>query len=71
MNILSQAVDERFLNHRLRATSIAGISCAVLAVGLFLYRYYFDHVWSWDLLAVGVTNVLVKLAVMAWYFLND
>jgi hypothetical protein len=43
----------------------------VLAVGLFLYRYYFDHVWSWDLLAVGVTNVLVKLAVMAWYFLND
>jgi hypothetical protein len=71
MNILSQAVDERFLNHRLRATSIAGISCAVLAVGLFLYRYCFDHVWSWDLLAVGVTNVLVKLAVMAWYFLND
>jgi hypothetical protein len=71
MSILSRAVDERFLIHRLRATSIAGISCAMLALVLFLYRYYFDHVVRWDLLAVAVTNVAVKLGVMAWYSLTD
>ena len=36
-------VDERFLKHRLRATSAAGITSAALALVLFLYRYYHDH----------------------------
>ena len=31
-------VDERFLKHRLRATSTAGIASAVLALLTFLYR---------------------------------
>jgi putative transcriptional regulator len=29
----------------------------------------YDHVWSWDLLAVGVTIAAVKMAVMAWSLL--
>jgi hypothetical protein len=71
MNILSRAVDERFLSHRLRSTSLAGVIGGVTAIALFGYRYYFDHLWSWDLLAVSLTIVGVKLAAMTWYFLTD
>lgn len=65
------AVDERFLAHRQRSTSIGGQAGAVLAVCLFGWRYYVDHVWSWDLLAVGLTVVLVKLVVMVWSALTE
>ena len=69
--IVGRAVDERFLTHRLRATSIAGVTGGILAILLFAYRFYFNHIWSWDLFAVAVTIVAVKLAVMAWYFSKD
>ena len=68
--IIGTQIDERFLNHRLRSTSMAGVAGGVVALGLFAYRYYHDHYWSWDLLAVGVTIVAVKLAVLAWYRLT-
>lgn len=71
MSFLSRWVDERFFRHRQRSTSIAGVSGGVLTLVLFYYRYYFDHVWSWDLFAVGLTFVTVKLTLMAWYFLTD
>ena len=69
--ILGTAIDERFLEHRRRSTSLAGIIGGMVAVCLFAYRYYVDHVWSWDLFAVAVTIVAVKLAVMAWYVFTD
>lgn len=69
--ILGTTVDERFLNHRLRSTSLAGIVGGVLASLMFAYRAYFSHVWSWDLFIVAVTIVGVKLGAMAWYFLTD
>ena len=31
------------------------------------YRFLIDHVWSWDLVAVAVAIVAVKLALMTWY----
>jgi hypothetical protein len=68
---LGLAIDERFLNHRLRSTSIAGVVGGVLATSLFAYRYFIGHVMSWDLLAVSVTFVAVKLTVLAWYRLTD
>jgi hypothetical protein len=71
MSLLSRVADERFLDHRRRATSLAGVIGGVLAICLFAYRFYINHVWSWDLLAVGLTFVGVKLAVMAWYYLTD
>ncbi len=64
--VLGIRVDERFLNHRRRSTSVAGIASACLALVLFEYHYFVDHVWSWDLLAVGVTFVTIKLAVLGW-----
>ena len=69
--ILDTAIDERFLDHRRRSTSLAGIVGGILAVCLFAYRYYVDHLWSWDLFAVAATIAAVKLALMAWYLLTD
>lgn len=69
--ILGRAIDERFLNRRLRATSLAGIVGGVFASCLFMYRFYVSHVWSWDLLAVAVVIVTVKMTVMIWYWLTD
>ncbi len=71
MRILGKLVDERFWAHRQRSTSVAGIVTAVLALCLFEYRYFVDHRWNWDLLAVGLTFVVVKLALMTWYYLTD
>jgi len=68
---IGTVIDERFLNYRLRSTSLGGIVGCIVAIGLFEYRYFFHHVWSWDLLSVALTIVVVKLAVMAWYLLTD
>lgn len=69
--ILGREIDERFLNHRLRSTSLAGIVGGLVAISLFGYRFYANHVWSWDLFAVAATIVIVKLSVLAWYRLTD
>ena len=64
-------IDERFLMHRLRSTSTAGIVGGVIAILLWFYRYVADHRWNWDLFAVAVTIVAVKVALMIWYRLTD
>ena len=69
--VLGLEVDERFLAHRQRSTSIAGIAGGLLAIGLFAYRYFFQGLWSWDLLAIGLTVAAVKVAVLVWYRLTD
>lgn len=71
MSPLARLIDERFLTHRLRSTSAAGIVGGIVAVGLFIYRLYADDLWSWDLLAVGLTMAGVKMALMTWDFLTD
>jgi len=63
-------VDERFLEYRRRSTSLAGIVGALVAVALFEYRLLHDHVISWDLLAVAMTMVVVKMTMMVWYRFN-
>ncbi|MFP5247858.1 MAG: hypothetical protein ACLGH0_14285 [Thermoanaerobaculia bacterium] len=64
-------IDERFLSHRRRSTSMAGIIGGLVAILLFAYRFYVEHVWSWDLFAVAMTIVGVKLVLMVYYFLTD
>ncbi len=63
-------VDERFLEYRRRSTSLAGIVGALLAAALFEYRFFHDHVLSWDLLVVMFAMVVVKMAMMLWYRFN-
>ena len=69
--IVGKLIDERFLNHRLKSTSWAGVIGGVFAASLFGYRFFIDHVWSWDLFAVAVTIVAVKLVVLIWYRVTD
>ena len=66
-----RVIDERFLSHRREALAYAGLTGGLLSIGLFAYRYYADHIWSWDLFAVGATIVGVKLSVMTWHLLTD
>ena len=65
---LGRLLDERFFEFRRRSTSVAGIVAAELALVLFFYRYYVDHVVRWDLFAIGGAFVVVKLGLMAWYY---
>ena len=60
-------VDERFLQHRLRATSHAGIASATLALLLFLYRYVHDGTFDLELLAIGAVFVILKYVLLFWY----
>ena len=69
--ILRAFVDERFLDHRRRASSIAGFATLIVAVVLFEYRLLHDQVVSWDLLAVILTFAVLKLSLFAWYRFND
>jgi len=69
--LLGNVVDERFLTHRLRSTSAAGVAGGFVATVLFAYRYFVGHMWSWDLLIVSATIVGVKLALLTWYRLTD
>ena len=64
-------IDERFLMHRLRSTSIGGIAGGILAMGLFAYHFYHDHVWNWELLSIGLTIAAVKWGLMLWFRLRD
>lgn len=69
--ILGTLVDERFLAHRQRSTSLAGFAGALVAIGWFWYRLFFNGVWRWDLLSVAIAMVVVKWALMLWYYLTD
>ncbi|HMH16328.1 MAG TPA: hypothetical protein VK578_24735 [Edaphobacter sp.] len=69
--VLGKVIDERFLNHRLKSTSYAGIIGGLLAISLFAYRFYVTGIWSWDLFAVAFTFVMVKVSMMTWYRFTD
>lgn len=69
--ILGKFVDERFLDHRRRSSSMAGILTACVAIVLFEYRFFVNHIWSWDLLALVLLFLVVKLSLFTWFRFND
>jgi len=64
-------MDERFFAYRERATRIAGIVGALVAMCLFEYRFFVKHVRDWDLLAVVLAILVTKMGLMTWYYLRD
>ena len=64
MKFLGRFLDERFWEHRRRSTSIAGMSCAAVALVLFEYHLLVGEGPRWDLFGVGLTFVVVKIALM-------
>jgi len=69
--VLGTIIDERFLNRRLKSSSLGGIIGCIVAVILFEYRYLVNHIWSWDILSIALTIVGFKMAMMAWYLITD
>lgn len=64
-------LDERFFDRRRRSSSVGGIAGGLLAGVLFLYHLIVQHVLAWDLFAVLLTIVVVKMGLMAWYYFTD
>jgi hypothetical protein len=71
MRILGRVIDERFLEHRRRSTSTAGIVAGVLTLALFEYHLLVEHVFNWELLSIGLTFAVVKLVSMLYYIRHD
>ena len=69
--IVGWTIDERFLMHRLRSTSIGGLAAVLVAGGLFFYHLLTQHVINWELFAIVLTAAVVKMSVLVWYRLND
>jgi uncharacterized membrane protein YhhN len=69
--ILGKLVDERFLSHRRRAQRAAGLTGFLVADVLFGYRYFVNHVFSWDLLAVVLTIAAVYFVLMVRYLCTE
>lgn len=63
-------LDERFLTHRLRSTSIGGLAAILVAAAFFFYNLT-HHVIRWDLFAIVATAAVVKMGVMVWYRMRD
>ena len=63
--------DERFLRHRLRATSIAGVTGGTIAMLCWFYRFIFLHRWDWALFSVGLAMAVIKQSLMFWYRRNN
>jgi hypothetical protein len=64
-------IDERFLMHRLRSTSIGGLAAVLVTAGFFFYHLLFHHDIRWELFAIIATAAVVKIGVLIWYRLND
>ncbi len=60
-------VDERFLEHRRRSSSIAGFAALILAACIFEYRLIFNQIVSWDLVAIILAFAVVKTSLCTWY----
>jgi len=69
--VLGKFVDERFLEHRRRSTSMAGIAGALVAVVFFEYHLIHDHSIRWELFLVVLVMVVVKITLMVWYKFHD
>ncbi len=69
--ILGKLVDERFLDHRRRAQRMGGLIGFLVADVLFGYRYFVNHIWSWDLLAVVLMVAVVYIVLIAWYLITE
>ena len=68
---LGWTIDERFLVHRQRSTSIGGLAGVAVAAVLFFHSLIARDLLRWDLFAIVMTAALVKLALLTWYRLTD
>ena len=68
---LRKFVDERFLSYRRRAQRAAGLTGFLVADALFGYRYFVNHIFSWDLLAIVLSITVVYLVLIVRYLIEE
>ena len=64
-------IDERAILHRYKATSHAGVACALMVIGWFAFQYYGRGVFRTDLLAIAAATAVIKVGFTLWYRLHD
>jgi hypothetical protein len=64
-------IDERFLHHRLKSSSLAAFVGAAAIGGWSLYLIYGRHEIRWDLLAILGLMAGVKVGAMIYFRLAD
>jgi len=60
-------VDERFLAHRYKSTSMAGMAAAIVMGGWFFYSAVWQDTIRWEFMLILAVMVVVKWAFMIWY----
>jgi len=66
-----QMFDERFILHRYKSTSHAGVAVAVALAAWLIHDQVVVGRIRWDFLALLGLMAVVKLGSMAWYSLRD
>ncbi len=64
-------MDERFMMHRLRSTSLAGIAGSLMMGGWYFYDWLVNGVVRTDILAILICMAVVKAAAMIYYRMTD
>jgi hypothetical protein len=67
----NKVIDERFLLHRYKSTSHAGIAGAVLMGAWIAYEALRKDVIRWDFVFIMVVMIVVKWGFMLWYRTHD
>ena len=71
VSLRARLLDERFVLHRYKSTSHAGIAVALALAGWFLYDQVTAGRIRRDFLVLLGLMLAVKLGFMAWYTLRD
>jgi hypothetical protein len=71
LSLRKRLLDERFVLHRYRSTSHAGVAVAVAIGGWAVHDQLTLGRMRWDLIALLGLMVAVKLGFMVWYTLRD
>ena len=63
--------DERFILHRYKSTSFAGLACVLMVAGVWAWDFYRNGEFRKDLFAIILLTALIKVGVMTWYRVRD
>jgi hypothetical protein len=64
-------IDERFLQHRFKATSHAAVVGALVAAGWHFWEFVVHDVFRWDLASVLIAMLVTKLGAVLYYRLRE
>lgn len=62
-----RALDERYLLHRYKSTSHAGVVGGLALCGYFLYGQFAHDVLRYEFLAIAGLMALVKIVCLIWF----